>query len=243
MAGDWIKFEHVTPDKPEVVKIATILGIDQDCVVGKLARLWIWADQNSIDGCAFSVTESFIDRITFATGFADALRKVGWLEVRSGSLSIPNFARHNGVTAKARAESARRMAKSRAIKIVKSCGNVAENAQQKPQPEKRREEYSHTHTQGSACVIPPWESVKALAANIGLPEWRARDWYDEMESVRWIDKNHRPIGKWQSALGRVKVWWESDGRPTARPSRKSNQQPSGAMADARLKEDIPVKFL
>ena len=63
MAGDWIKVEHTTPDKPEVVKLAGILGIDQDAVVGKLLRLWIWADQQSVSGNAITVTNSFLDRL------------------------------------------------------------------------------------------------------------------------------------------------------------------------------------
>ena len=40
MAGDWIKIEENTPDKPEVHKMASILGIDPDAVVGKLVRVW-----------------------------------------------------------------------------------------------------------------------------------------------------------------------------------------------------------
>jgi hypothetical protein len=46
MAGDWIKIEENTPDKPEVHKMASILGIDPDAVVGKLVRVWSWASQN-----------------------------------------------------------------------------------------------------------------------------------------------------------------------------------------------------
>ena len=145
MATEWIKIEHILPDKPEVFKIAEILGIDPDSVVGKLVRLWSWCDQQTVDGCALGVTDSFIDRLTHQPGFSDALRKVDWLQARSGSLAIPRFARHNGQTAKARAESARRMAKSRDSKKPQPnpnecCGNVAENTQRKPQPEKEREE-------------------------------------------------------------------------------------------------------
>ncbi len=40
MAGDWIKVQHVTPDKPEVWQIADRLDIDPDAVVGKLIRVW-----------------------------------------------------------------------------------------------------------------------------------------------------------------------------------------------------------
>jgi DNA replication protein DnaT len=50
MAGEWIKIQTVTPDKPEVFVIADRLGIDPDAVVGKLVRLWIWADQQTTDG-------------------------------------------------------------------------------------------------------------------------------------------------------------------------------------------------
>lgn len=108
MAGDWIKVEHVTPDKPEVVAMSETLGIDQDSVFGKLCRLWMWADQQSLNGHALSVTEMFLDRICCHVGFSSAMRKVGWLKGNNGSISFPNFDRHNGETAKARALATKR---------------------------------------------------------------------------------------------------------------------------------------
>lgn len=142
MAGDWIKLEHTTPDKPEVVRMAAHLNLDQDAVVGKLARIWIWADQNSIDGNALTVTDAFLDRVTACPGFSGALREVGWLSGRTGLLTIPNFDRHNGQTAKARAVTNRRVSRHRS----QSNGNapsvtpVTPIALLKPLPEKRREE-------------------------------------------------------------------------------------------------------
>lgn len=83
MASSWIKVEVITPDKPEVYQLAELLELDPDAVLGKLIRLWSWADQQTIDGnadCnAVSVTKSAIDRITFVRGFAEAMLKVGWL--------------------------------------------------------------------------------------------------------------------------------------------------------------------
>ncbi len=79
MAGDWIKIESVMPDKPEVGVMAEELGIDHDAVVGKLVRFWIWADQQSVDGNALSVTQALLDRVTFCTGFTLAMEKIGWL--------------------------------------------------------------------------------------------------------------------------------------------------------------------
>ena len=139
MAGDWIKIEHALPDKPEVIKMADILGIDPDAVVGKLIRFWIWLDVQSIDGNALTVTKTFLDRYTFQQGFADALIQVDWLRVRSGSLEVPQFDRHNGQTAKSRSMTNRRVAKSRKCN-ADTVTDVTTTSLQKPLPEKRREE-------------------------------------------------------------------------------------------------------
>lgn len=47
MAGDWIKFELTTLDKPEVCQIADAADIDPDAAVGKLMRVWGWFDQQT----------------------------------------------------------------------------------------------------------------------------------------------------------------------------------------------------
>lgn len=110
----WIKVELITPDKPEVVCMAAALRLDQDAVFGKLFRIWAWADQNSVDGEAMPITEAFIDRLTAKRGFASAMRKVGWLFGEDGSLTFPNFDRHNGNTAKGRAMENRKKGRQRA---------------------------------------------------------------------------------------------------------------------------------
>lgn len=103
MAGLWIKIDHDLPDKEEVDVIATSLKIDHDAVVGKLVRLWIWADRQTHDGKSIRVSEGFIDRIANCSGFSAALVESGWLVSRNGRFSLPNFDRHNGQTAKNRA--------------------------------------------------------------------------------------------------------------------------------------------
>lgn len=143
MAGDWIKFEHATSDKPEVVKMAAALRIDQDAVIGKLLRIWVWADLNCIRGDGVGVTEAFIDRMVCKRGFAAAMRLVAWLAGEDGNLVFTNFTRHNGATAKARALDNRRKASLR-----KSSGNnpdtnrttAGTESGQNHGPEKRREE-------------------------------------------------------------------------------------------------------
>jgi hypothetical protein len=149
MAGDWIKFENATPDKPEIYAIAEELGIDPDAVVGKLLRFWTWADQQAVSGNALNVTKNVIDRITYAPGFADALLKVDWLQVRSGSLAIPHFDRHNGQSAKKRAASNRRVAEHRQRGNAGSVTNVTPEALPKALPEKRREDSKERERAGA----------------------------------------------------------------------------------------------
>ena len=144
MAGDWIKIEHWTPDKPEVFRIADALGIDPDAVVGKLVRIWNWADQQTFDGNAESVTSSLLDRITGVNGFATALEKVGWVRADSDGLHFVNFDRHNGKTAKTRALSTKRVQKHReSVTEMKRDSNdtsVTPELPEKRREEKRREE-------------------------------------------------------------------------------------------------------
>lgn len=105
----WIKIEVTTPDKPEVIAMAARLRVkDPDTITGKLVRLWAWADLNSVDGAAVSITRAHIDRLTACKGFASALEAVGWLEGPDGAISFPLFDRHNGKSAKARAVETRK---------------------------------------------------------------------------------------------------------------------------------------
>lgn len=136
MASSWIKVEVITPDKPEIFQIAELLNIDPDAVLGKLVRIWAWADQQTIDGNAGSVTKGVLDRLAFITGFADALITVGWLAYVDEKLVLPNFERHNGESSKKRALTNRRVAEHR----KRETQSVTRSALQKELPEEEEEE-------------------------------------------------------------------------------------------------------
>jgi hypothetical protein len=114
MAGDWIKIELTLSDKPEVIRMATELRLDPDAVVGKLVRLWIWADQHSVTGSDMTITEAWLNKKVDCRNFAKAMRVAGWLTGEDGALTFPNFERHNGKTAKTRAMENRKKAAQRA---------------------------------------------------------------------------------------------------------------------------------
>ena len=139
MAGDWIKFEKTTIDKPEVFQIASMLEIDPDAVVGKLIRVWNWFDDQSRDGHADVTVMSLLDRVTGVTGFVNAMQCVGWMVIEGDSMLIPNFARHNGGTAKNRALAKNRKEKQRS-NVTDLSRSQRDISVTKTRPEKRREE-------------------------------------------------------------------------------------------------------
>ena len=102
-------------DEPEVIELTAACDgiVDEDHAVGKLKRFWSWADQHLVDGNAPGVTEKWIDRYVGVTGFASALESVGWLTVNSDGIAIPGFEVHMSQSAKRRAVTAKRVAKSR----------------------------------------------------------------------------------------------------------------------------------
>lgn len=80
--------------------------------------------------------------------------------------------------------------------------------------------YSILHSmRESDASRPSLEEVKGYAAIIGLAEWKAEDWFKEMEGCGWLDFNHRPVIKWQPVLDRVRTKWETDGRPATPPTK------------------------
>jgi hypothetical protein len=138
MAGDWIKFELATPDKPEVWAIASSLSIDPDAVVGKLLRVWGWFDQQTENGNAPSVSKMLLDRLVGVSGFCNAVIEADWMSDDGKVLSLPHFDRHNGKTAKNRALTAKRVAGHKAKTNAE--GNEKVTQTPLPKEEKRREE-------------------------------------------------------------------------------------------------------
>ena len=127
MRRPWIKIEVSTPDKPEVCAIASRLRIDEDAVVGKLIRLWAWAELNRINPNDLSVTKQFLDKLVSKKGFADAMILSGWLCLDGERLFFPNFDKHNGHESKVRGLTAKRVEKHRKSKSPSNDSSVKPN--------------------------------------------------------------------------------------------------------------------
>jgi hypothetical protein len=192
MASNWIKIEVITPDKPEIYELSELLSLDPDAVLGKLIRIWAWADQQTIDGNAksnaTSVTKIAIDRMAFMPGFADAMLKVGWLKFESTVLVFPNFERHNGESSKKRALTNRRVAKHRTEKQESNADSVTgsvSNRDQKELPEEEEEE------EEDKDLKPPLNPPKGKKVSekfdplsVELPGWLSAELWAEWVGFR-----------------------------------------------------------
>jgi hypothetical protein len=121
MAKTWIKMRTDLIDDPAVICMADALNQDLFFVIGRLQVVWSWFDEQSRDGHAHGVTQAWLNTKTVCDGFAQAMCKVGWLLVTESGISLPNFERHNGNSAKVRAlGTGRQQAKRSVSKGVES---------------------------------------------------------------------------------------------------------------------------
>lgn len=207
MANDWIKMRCMLDTDPAVYEMAATLKMGELDVVGRLWKVWSWADQHSVNGNAVSVTGVTLDRLTSTPGFAEAMRKVGWLSGRDHALTFPHFDRHNGQTAKSRGLTANRVAKFR-------------NAQVTPAAltEKRREE--EAYTQHRAIQTPTVEEVIEAGRQAGIEEEICRKWFDECEAnpftpdggwtrIRGGEPVPMNMDRWRNALSAYATGWRS----------------------------------
>ena len=111
MAGDWIKVEMETPDKPEIGYIARFCGVTTDMAFSAWFRLWCWLDRQTDNGEVRFFAPEDADRIARLPGIGNALSSdqgCGWITFHARGGSIVNWDRHNGNNAKKRALSNRR---------------------------------------------------------------------------------------------------------------------------------------
>lgn len=113
MAENWIKMRNNLPKDLTVIQMAAQLGIEIDLVVGKLHRVWSFADEATADGWLPKLTVAWLDDFLNCPGFAAAMAAGGWLSIHDDGLTIPSYDTHNGKSAKRRAQTTRRVANLR----------------------------------------------------------------------------------------------------------------------------------
>lgn len=113
MAGEWIKVRTNLWDDPRVSQLCDLTGTAEATVIGGLYWLWSTADEHTETGLLPGMSVAAIDRKTSIKGFGAALVAIGWLLDTPEGVVIERFEEHNGTSAKQRAQTAKRVAKSR----------------------------------------------------------------------------------------------------------------------------------
>lgn len=181
---------------PAVIEISAKLDLDEDGIVGKLHRLWSWANTHTTNGYASGVTEKWIDRHVGVTGFASALAEAGWLVIRQGSISFPKFDAWNSKSAKTRLQTAKRMKRKR------DADTVTEASPQNRREQKSKEEEKSLPPGGEA-VDPP-STVIIPADPKPPPKRKPNPLFDAIAELSGLDPATAGglIGKAAAAMGK-----------------------------------------
>lgn len=223
MAADWIKMRVDLFTHPKVVRISSALKADALRTVGGLMSVWCLFDAHSVDGRIEGYTPETLDDMLRWPGFAEQMIAVAWLEQDGEALVLPRFDRHNGTSAKRRAQDASR---KRAVRKT----SALQADKMRTREEKRREEekkendapdgaspappkkpkggitlaaYLAECEAAGVKAIPEDDAVFAYAERVGLPvEFLALAW-------QWFRAKYGPDG-----TGRAKRY--TDWRATFR---------------------------
>jgi hypothetical protein len=170
MAGEWIKMRIDLQSHPKVVRILSATRTDKFRVIGGLHSVWSVFDVHSEDGQLKGYTPEALDHVIGWDGFARAMESVGWLLFDGiETLTLPEFAEHNGQSAKRRAEDQKRKRDGR-----NSVRNVSANYvdEKRTREEKRREEKKEQKTAPGADLLD------------GIPEQVAQDFKQLRQRLR-----------------------------------------------------------
>ena len=198
MAGDWIKMRVDISDDPAVIGMSVAMEISEDEVVGKLHRLWSWADKHTIDGKAPAITAKWVDRFLNKLGFAESMQKVGWLRFDETGIVFPQFSKHNGESAKKRAGATSRQRSVRentakSTNVTEMSRNVCDISVTKAQPEKSREEVNkNMGVEKKKPLIVKAQPKTEFPEELGTPEFRAT-WAEWIQHRIELKKPMKPL--------------------------------------------------
>jgi len=113
MAGDWIKMEKVTPDKPEMRMIARLCGVSRGDAFLAWFRLWSHFDDMIETGFLDGFTMEDADEMGRLQGLGKALEQIGWIIFEPHGCTVKKWDVHNGESAKRRALDANRKRQER----------------------------------------------------------------------------------------------------------------------------------
>lgn len=235
--ASWVKIVNTLPRSRSIYALMRKLRCKRQAALG-LAVDWLcWLDVNSTNGETGMLDDEISDVLGWQ-GAAEALSAIGWVSHdEQGYVVALDFEKHNGETAKKRAEDAERQRKSRG-KRDKCHGKSVTDVTAETRPDKIREDKSNIEVEhytqdrepnaeaARAGAVPaqapaegggneapghrlrPADAGEVEAHLSGLavlkltPAERQKAallFFNEMESVGWIDPKGRAIRDWKTS--------------------------------------------
>lgn len=187
MAGDWLKVETITPDKPEVANIAHRLGITAEEAFGRLFRVWVWCQNVSVNGHVRVRDLSPIDRAAQREGFGQAMAEEHWIGKAPDGFVIPKWDRHLSKGAKKRVLDMERKRRERENSVPDASRKKADDKRTR---ERERGSSSPSEKKGRApprtpkCRMPAEFSADFVATDPEIMGWN---------ESKGFDKGHLPL--------------------------------------------------
>jgi len=184
MAGDWIKVEKASVEKPEVTRAAEMLGVSRREALGTFIDFWVWLDDNLSGSCpdfVRNVSRKSLDEFLHCPGFSATLESIGWgrFDDAAWILYISNADRHNGNPAKSRALDNKRKADTRREM------SGSEPDRNRTREEKRREELTTKSKERAVATAPTPHSVVNVSGTRLDPLWTLPiDWLEWTKAER-----------------------------------------------------------
>lgn len=240
------------PYSPKILILAELLGLSRREALGLAVEWFCWLDGITADGniglSAELVDKNFFNDILSqknvthvtetcdtchksVTSVSQALSQIGWLHMdENGKIYAVDFEKHNGETAKKRAEAAERQRKSRARK--QSQKNVTSVTKKCDQIREDKNIYSIKNPNGSITPLCGGATVNTSPSNIPLPATAdevqafmaaqavcglkgdelatcAQAFFNDSEAVGWTLKG-QPVRDWRAAARAFLARWQQN---------------------------------
>lgn len=174
MSG-WIRIEKSLETDPRVLRAAKNLAASIPAcnagalhpvtlVVGGLARLWMYADSHAREDDTLDLGFAELDELLGIPGFCRALPECWLREVSEGSVELPGFQEHNGVEARKRALTQKRVSRHRSAQALQP----SETRNAAALPDQTRPDQTKTTKEEGAGAPSSSGSVTTIGTPAGL---------------------------------------------------------------------------
>ncbi len=151
-------------DDPAVLSMCSKTGLDSYAVIGRLHKLWSWANRHLVEGEAPNIPGTWIDRYVECEGFAGAMSSAGWLTIVDGGISFPKFDSWNSGSAKRRLKETKRKQTNRTSTVRNPSASDADKSGTRQEESREEintplpptvEEVGMVRALGQACGADP----------------------------------------------------------------------------------------